>query len=277
MVLLKTERLIARAPSLPADSVAEAAIGIAAEQRAVRAEFVFMMGGELAEDIAPEESMQDLQEHEHAEMDDEAIAGRLRNRGRAELLAAIRAMSRANTALLDLDLEAARAAEQEAIDRLQTAFSRTRYILRALTQRERLDLSRRLTGDLAGVGRTTRIAATAQPPARVTALRRVLAAVAGMDVNQVAAAAAAADAAVAVLRIDPASDDMRAIAARLDSAAATLAAGNRAAAGGLRDAAALALAAMLRMELGRATVAAPSLEASQLRGALTDALRRTDR
>src|ERR1043166_6240538 len=46
MVILKTERLIAKASSLPPDSVSAQAQLIAAEQRAVRAEFVFMMGGE---------------------------------------------------------------------------------------------------------------------------------------------------------------------------------------------------------------------------------------
>lgn len=271
MVLVKTERLIARAGSLPEDSVREQAMLIAAEQRSVRAEFVFMMGGELESDVLTEASMDELNEEAHVELDDEAIAGRLRNRGRADLLAAIRAMSRANTALLATDLEAARTEERTAIDLLQRAFSRTRYILRALTQRERLDLERRLTGDLAGVGRTGWPAPTPAETPRLNALRSVLADIASLTARTDAEAASAA--AMAVLRIGPAAEPLRAIAADLDAAAAAMSNGRTQDADALLNRAALALAAHVRAETGRGVAAPPSLRSSRVRGALTDALR----
>jgi hypothetical protein len=275
MVLVKTERLIARASWLAPDSLAAEAALIAAEQRSVRAEFVFMMGGELEEDIAAEASMDDLNEEAHAELDDEAIAGRLRNRGRLDLLRAIRAMSRANAALLDSELERARAEERAAIDLLQTAFSRTRYILRALTERERLDPSRRLSGDLAGVGRTVRPAADAEPAPRTVALRRALADVAALSGARAEDAAGAyADAALDVLRIDPSSAALRSIAAVLDSAAAAVAAGAVEDARPRIERAAVALAAQVRAALGGGPAPAPTLEGARLRGALADALRR---
>ena len=299
MVLVKTERLIARAASLPPDSLSSEAALIAAEQRSVRAEFVFMMGGELAEEIVAEASMDDLDEAAHAELDDEAIAGRLVNRGRIELLRAIRSMSRAHAALLEVDLARARAEERNAIDQLQQAFARTRYILRALTLRERLDLDRRLTGDLAGVGRATRPAVDAAASSRVVALRRSLAEVAaltglaGARRERSAAsgrlrsggesqgrragdevAGLAARAAIAVLRIDPSAESLQSIAGDLDAAAAELAAGNRVRAFALLDRAAVGLAEGVRAELGRAPTGLPHWEAARLHGALTDALRR---
>ena len=49
MVILRTERLTASRPTMAEDEYRREAQGIAAEQRQVRAEFVFMMGGELAD------------------------------------------------------------------------------------------------------------------------------------------------------------------------------------------------------------------------------------
>jgi len=50
MVIIKTERLIAKLPTLSKDALVEQALGIAAEQRSVRAEIVFMMGGEFEDE-----------------------------------------------------------------------------------------------------------------------------------------------------------------------------------------------------------------------------------
>jgi hypothetical protein len=49
MVIVKTERLIAARKSMSQNDFQEATLDLAAEQRQVRAEFVFMMGGELAD------------------------------------------------------------------------------------------------------------------------------------------------------------------------------------------------------------------------------------
>lgn len=278
MVILKTERLIARARSVSADSLALEARTIAAEQRAVRAEFVFMMGGELAEEILAEASMDDLDEAAHAEADDEAIAGRLANRGRLDLLRAIRSMSRANTALNAADLARALVEEKAALNSLERAFSRTRYILRALTQRERLDLSRRLTGALTTVLPDLRPGPEAVGDARVSALRRALSGIAelaGTATLDATAAARAAILAESVLRVDPSAEPLQQVAARLTEAAGALQRGRNAEARGLLDRATTELTVTLRADLLSAPRRAPPLEVGRLEGALTDALRRS--
>ena len=108
MIVLRIERLIAARDSaardarrvpLDPETLARQAATIAVEQRRVRAEFVFMMGGELAEDVSGGDVLGDLNEHQHAEADADLSAGRVRNEGRAAVFAAIRAMSRTTTAL----------------------------------------------------------------------------------------------------------------------------------------------------------------------------------
>ncbi|MEX2270273.1 MAG: hypothetical protein WD690_02290 [Vicinamibacterales bacterium] len=135
MVILKTERLIAARRTKPAQAIAEEASMIAAEQRRVRAEFVFMMGGEVED------------EEVEAEQSHEIDEGREQNRGRRDLLAAIRSMSDAAALLMRPDLDKALAAERRALEALQRALTRSRYILRVLALRERIDDARRLSGD----------------------------------------------------------------------------------------------------------------------------------
>ena len=276
MVILKTERLLARAPSMHAESLAVEARTIGAEQRSVRAEFVFMMGGELAEEVLEAAGMADLDETAHAEADDEVIAGRLANRGRIDLLNAIRAMSRASTALNAPDLTRALAAEKVALASLQRAFSRTRYILRALTRRERLDLSRRLTGTLADLGRNVRPRSEPELEPRVIALRKTLAdaaALAGDTAVSAQASARAAQLAQSVLQIDPASVALQRVADVLNNAAASMAAGRVSESQALLDQAAVGIAAEVRSALALAPPAAPALETRRVSGALNDALR----
>jgi hypothetical protein len=277
MVILKTERLLARAPGMPADSVALQARTIGAEQRSVRAEFVFMMGGELAEEVLEAAGITDLDETAHAEADDEVIAGRLANRGRLDLLNAIRAMSRASTALNAPDLTRALAAEKVALASLQRAFSRTRYILRALTRRERLDLSRRLTGQLADLGRNVRPRSEPTLEPRVNALRTALADVAALagDPAGREGSARAAHVAQSVLQIDPASVGLQRVAELLNNAAAALANGRVSESQALLDQAAVSIAAEVRSALALAPPAAPALETRRVQGALSDVLRGT--
>ncbi len=149
MVIVKTERLLAGRKSMSSNDFQEAALDLAAEQRQVRAEFVFMMGGELADAGL---DLNSLNEEVEAAGEDDLAAGRLANQGRLELLRAIRAMSHAAARLSDVDPTAALPIEKEALAFLQRAFSRSRYLLRTLSQREQLDLSRRLTGLLAAAG-----------------------------------------------------------------------------------------------------------------------------
>jgi hypothetical protein len=156
MIVMRIERLLAARDSLGSalrDEVfAERARNVAVEQRRVRAEFVFLLGGELSEEVAVEDNMGDLNEHQHAEVDADLSTGRVRNEGRQAVQAAIRAMSRAASALADTALTPALAEAREAVTQLEIAFTRARFLMRPLAERERIDPTRRLTGALAGVG-----------------------------------------------------------------------------------------------------------------------------
>ena len=279
MVILKTERLLARRARLPADSVAGESRLLAAEQRQVRAEFVFMMGGEL-EDLAAEVAGSlELNEVAEAEAEGDLLAGRLQNQGRVDMMRAIRAMSRASTALTSANLDQALRDERTALDNLMRAFARSRFILRALTQRERIDLERRLSGTLALTAGLHGPVVEAEPVARVAALRRLIAELAAMssgDSNAVFGTRAT-DVALALLRTDPASDPLRRLATRVQTFARERR-GLTDAAARLRidslvhDATSLAQGALPLMPGSRASV-----EHGVLEGALRDALRRGGR
>jgi hypothetical protein len=180
MVILKTERLIAARAGLPADRVAGEARALAGEQRRVRAEFVFMTGGEFEQAlVATEDGMDDLDETHEAESEGDLSAGRMANRGRAALLTAIRAMSRAALALGESDLTTALRLERVALTNLQEAFARQRFLMRALSQREQLDFGRRLTGPLDSVSRRPREPHRASAAPLQQGLRDVLTQLAG--------------------------------------------------------------------------------------------------
>jgi len=155
MIVMRIERLLAARDSLGTalrdEVVAERARNVAAEQRRVRAEFVFLLGGELSEEVAVEDNMGDLNEHQHTEVDADLSTGRVRNEGRQAVQAAIRAMSRTASALADTALVPALAQARDAVAQLEIAFTRARFLMRPLAERERIDQTRRLTGALAGV------------------------------------------------------------------------------------------------------------------------------
>lgn len=166
MVIVKTERLIAKVAARPAptaEAILDEALTIAAEQRSVRAELVFMTGGHFEDEFVEAA-------HEH-----EITDGRMDNSGRADLGRAIREMSRASSELTAGNLTVALAAEKAALDAMQRALSRRRFILRTLTQRESIDDSRRLTGTLSDLARNRRDVADPEVPPHVLALRNGLA------------------------------------------------------------------------------------------------------
>jgi uncharacterized protein DUF4175 len=136
MLVIKTDRLDQRRGSMPREEFDEAAINLSIEQRMIRAEFVFMLGGEIED-----EDVEAAQSTELAE-------GRLQNRGQRDLRAATVAMSEAEKLLTGGSMREALAAERRAIAALQRAFARDRYILRALAGQTDLDPNRRLTGTL---------------------------------------------------------------------------------------------------------------------------------
>jgi len=264
MVILNTERLMAKRASLSDDDFRREAEGIAAEQRQVRAEFVFMLGGELA-DLGID--LTTLNEEVEAAGEADLAAGRMANQGRADLLRAIRFMSVAAARLAERDLVAALPTERDALTYLQRAFSRSRYLLRTLSERERLDLSRRLTGVLAALDRSSRPAAEPPPDPHIMAVRRALADMAALaaDANRGApgVAARAATLAEQVLRIDPSSAPIRDVAGAIALAS--------------WDQAATGLAAIARASLPADPAHASNPELDALAGALADALRRQGR
>ena len=140
MIVLKLERLRPRVPSLSREALEEETAGIAAEQRTVRANFVFLLGGHVEDEEVEAEQSHEIQE------------GRLENTARKDINAAISHMTRAEQGLSALNVPGALPPARAAVESLQRAFGKSRYLLRSLAVRSRLDPSRRLTGNLADAG-----------------------------------------------------------------------------------------------------------------------------
>jgi hypothetical protein len=265
MVIVKTERLHARRPGLDAETVARETSALAAEQRMVRAEFVFMMGGEFEDEAVEAEAAAELGE------------GRLENRGQRDLIAATRAMSRAAGLLTAADTAAALVAEKEALAALQRAFSRNRYILRTFALRARVDAARRLAGDLSAVADWRRVQDAAVADARTTAVQRVLTGVASLRAREALAADQAADAlrlAEACLRVDASSSPLQQAATALTRASRAISAGEpRASIDEALQSAADQLVSTARATLAPGAGAEGTIDLARLRGAMAGALR----
>jgi hypothetical protein len=136
MIVLKLHRLKARASSIDRTALEEEMATIAAEQRTVRANFLFLTGGHVEDEEQEAEHSHEIQE------------GRLENTARREIVAAIQLMSRAEQGMARVSVDAALPPAQAAVEALQRAFGRNRYFLRTLPVRSRVDPSRRMTGDL---------------------------------------------------------------------------------------------------------------------------------
>jgi hypothetical protein len=275
MVILKTERLIARQARMHMDSVRTEAVSLAAEQRAVRAEFVFMMGGEVAEEVLAAAGMGDLDETAEAAAEEDLAAGRLANQGRIALVRAIRSMSRANTALNEADLTRALREEKDALVYLQSAFARARYILRALTQREQLDPARRLTGILTGAGRDIRVRRDVQRDTVAVVLARALSDLAGFAATPDSTRRSDRMLAIAqqIIAADPASAPLQRVASSLTSVASSLDDAGTAQLQQLLDSAAVLVTRTARSRLPVTPPDAEPVTLRQLRGALREARR----
>jgi hypothetical protein len=136
MVVLKIERLQARERTMAPAALREEAALIAAEQRSVRANFIFLMGGHVED------------EEEEAEHSHEIQEGRLENSARKEISAAIHHMTASEQGLTAVSTAKALPPARAAVEALQRAFGRNRYLLRSLAVQSRIDPSRRLTGRL---------------------------------------------------------------------------------------------------------------------------------
>jgi hypothetical protein len=182
---------------------------------------------------------------------------------------AIRAMSRASTSLTDVNLDQALRDERMALENLMRAFARSRFILRALTKRERIDLERRLSGTLNLTAGLSGPAAESIPDERVTALRRLLTEVAALRGDSIAARSSRiSDAAMALIRANPGSEAVRSLAARVQSVA-------RAPRPAVVDSVLNEISAMIR--LPRSPNVSVSIESDQLAGTWRDATRRGPR
>lgn len=205
MLIIKTERLHRERDGMSRDDLEEQARLLAVEQRMVKAEFVFMTGGEVADEVA---------EAEHAH---ELAEGRLENAAQQELLTAIREMSRAEARLNAADTAEALTFERAALRALQRAFDRRRYLLRALPERTRIDLARRLSGDRSSAVPPRQTADDMRRDAGAAALREVIEAL-----RVAAASREGLDAALAsrVLTVDSASEALQRAAVTLAEGAA---------------------------------------------------------
>jgi hypothetical protein len=163
MIVVKIDRLLARQDAMPRAELEETAANIAAEQRAVRANFVFMLGGEVEDEVVEAETSHEIQE------------GRLANQARRDIVAATLLMAKVEQALAAVTPASALPPAKEAVRALQRAFGHSRYLLRALPARIRVDPARRSSGDLAGVRDWQRELVPPAGDERVDAARAVLA------------------------------------------------------------------------------------------------------
>lgn len=256
MVVVKIQRLIAREAGMRRPDVEEAAATIAAEQRAVRANFVFLLGGEVEDEIVEAEASHEIQE------------GRLANQARREIVAATIAMQKVERALAAVAVRPSLPPAQEAVRALQRAFGHSRYLLRALPARIRIDPARRLSGDLTSARDWPRDLVPPSEDRQAEASRRALA-----EAAAIAAAPRAADArerlerlAEAVLAAAPAAADVQGAARRILDARDRFAAGDiEAGRAALQEAIAPLL---VRAQRGRADVQPVPRDAARLAGAL---------
>ena len=257
MLIIKTERLEKSRPSMPAADFNEAALNLAVEQRMIRAEFVFMLGGEVEDEEVEAEQSSELQ------------SGRLQNRGQRDLRAATVAMSQAEKLLTGASTREALTAERAAVTALQRAFARNRYILRALGSRTELDMKRRLTGTVAEATGGRRDQPPSRPNRRAALLQDLLAGIGALKTNGAAATMLAREA----LRIDANSLVLRKAAEDLQKLADAWAATPSTA----RNATIDAVASSVAVEAARALAAPqlPPLFASpSLAGGFAEALRK---
>jgi hypothetical protein len=210
MLIVKTERLQQRRSALSESDFNEQSLNLAVEQRMIRAEFVFMLGGEVEDEEAEAEQSNELQE------------GRLQNRGQRDVRAATIAMSQAEKRLTGANTRDALVAERQAVAALQRAFARDRYLLRALAVRSQLDPARRLTGNTTGAADWRRTVPDAPANRHAALMQDLLHGISELSARPPASLGPAARLlAEEAIRIDPASSGLRQVATELQHAADT--------------------------------------------------------
>jgi hypothetical protein len=203
MIVLKLERLRARERAIDRATLEQEVVNIAAEQRAVRANFIFLTGGTVED------------EEEEAAHSHEIQEGRLENTARREIALAIQHMGRAEQGLAAVNTGAALPAARAAVEALQRAFGRNRYFLRTVPVRSRVDPSRRLSGNISeAAGWRRELFPPSEDEAEVRT-RRLLARVMELSTqiaNQTLPQAAMTAIAEEAISIDAASGEWQAIA-----------------------------------------------------------------
>jgi hypothetical protein len=206
MIVLKLERLLARERTLDRATLEGEVANIAAEQRAVRANFVFLMGGHIED------------EEEEAQQSHEIQEGRLENTARREIVTAIQQMVKVEQGLAIVSTTAALPPARAAVEALQRAFGRNRYFLRTLPVRSRVDPLRRLTGETSSAADWQRELPPAVPDSRTRAARALLARLLRLthSINADSAEASALTVlAEEALAVDPAAGEWQAISTSL--------------------------------------------------------------
>jgi len=209
MIVMKLERLRAREAGMPGAAVVEETASISAEQRTVRANFVFLLGGHVDDEEVEAEQSHEIQE------------GRLENTARKDINSAISQMTRVEQGLSAVNTSAALPPARAAVESLQRAFGRSRYLLRSLAARSRLDPARRLTGDLSDAADWRRIVPAAEArhgEAARQMLDRLLRLAEGMASGRPSDPADLHGLAEAALAIDPGSPLWREVARKLPDA-----------------------------------------------------------
>jgi hypothetical protein len=254
MVIYKTQQLIAERNNglrgrTGGETWLEQTRMIGMEQRMVRAEVVFLSGGEIEDEVVEAE-------HSH-----ELAEGRLENQGRAEMIRAINFMSRAEALLNDGNADEALVRERQALTSLERALDRRRYFLRTLPDRSRIDPSRRLAGERREARSWSRPPATSEPVAAMEQQRSVLQALA-----EASSGRRVADATLAarVAALDPSSAALQTAAVAIASAPDD---------SRRREAAVAAMTAVTADALARLPSTAPvRIDTDPLAGRVTDAL-----
>jgi hypothetical protein len=239
---------------MPRAELEETAANIAAEQRAVRANFVFMLGGEVEDEVVEAETSHEIQE------------GRLANQARRDIVAATLLMAKVEQALAAVTPASALPPAKEAVRALQRAFGHSRYLLRALPARIRVDPARRSSGDLAGVRDWQRELVPPAGDERVDAARAVLAKLldlsSGLDAAAIDRLARLAERTIA---IEPGAPDVQKASRQIVDARDALARGDTSAATTALRAAVQALLA--RAQRGRLDGASVDPDVLRLAGA----------
>lgn len=264
MIVLKLQRLRAREASLTREVVEQELGGIAAEQRAVRANFIFLMGGHVEN------------EEEEAEQSGEIQEGRLQNNARREINTAIKFMGDAEQKMVAVDTSGALPPAKSAVDALERAFGRNRYFLRTLAERSRIDPSRRLSGDLKEAKDWRRLLQAPSGDQAIGQARTLVSTlVSAASARSIASSMSAQDAgalAERALSVDPASADWQAVSSALSQLRDGIVAGR--ADVDLRRVVTAALQPLLKLAGSNVRGAAPDDLSGSLRGAWADEARR---